>query len=356
MTRTSEPFTALVSAENLSRMRRFSGVLCLVFSVSAAMLSAQAKDVAGSRDHPMISRFEGASIAAFEQKEFDEYRLVTGPVSSRQPDGKPWEGGVLHSANSVGLEGKVWRFRYAIPKNRSTLELIRTYEAALKKSGFEIMFQCSLNECAGGPKPATVSSSLDWHGQLTRTLMGRWGIRILDFGSSVDQRFVSARLKRKEGDIYVSVLALTFREPMALLDVVEVEPLTPDGVTVNAATMASDIATQGSVALYGIHFDNDQAEVKAESRSTISEIAAFLRQNPKMELIVVGHTDKNGTLEHNLDLSLRRAQAVVTILVSDFGVARNRLDPRGVGFLAPVSPNETEQGRARNRRVQLVRR
>jgi outer membrane protein OmpA-like peptidoglycan-associated protein len=110
------------------------------------------------------------------------------------------------------------------------------------------------------------------------------------------------------------------------------------------------------VALYGIYFDNDRADVKPESRPTLSEIATLLKQNGKLELIVVGHTDNNGTLDHNLDLSLRRAQAVLAALVSDFGVARNRLDARGVGFLSPVAPNTTEENRAKNRRVQLLQR
>jgi OOP family OmpA-OmpF porin len=82
----------------------------------------------------------------------------------------------------------------------------------------------------------------------------------------------------------------------------------------------------------------------------------LLKQNAKLSLIVVGHTDDNGTLEHNMDLSLRRSQAVVAALVSEFGIDRTRLDARGVGFLSPVAPNSTEDGRARNRLVQLVQR
>ena len=136
--------------------------------------------------------------------------------------------------------------------------------------------------------------------------------------------------------------------PVARLDVIEVKPLTPGLVTVNAAAMATDLSTRGSVALYGIYFDTDKADVKPASRSTLSEIATLLKQNAKLSLIVVGHTDNNGTLEHNMDLSLRRSQAVVAALVSEFGIDRARLDARGVGFLSPVAPNSTEDGRARN--------
>ena len=169
-----------------------------------------------------------------------------------------------------------------------------------------------------------------------------------------EQRYLTAQLSRAEGDIYVSALALTLKVPHARIDVVEVKPLTSGLITVNAATMADDISTRGSVALYGIYFDTGHAEVKPESRPTLSEIATLLKQNAKLELIVVGHTDNQGTLDYNLDLSLRRAQAVVATLSSEHGVARNRLESRGVGFLAPVAPNTSEESRAKNRRVQLL--
>lgn len=73
-----------------------------------------------------------------------------------------------------------------------------------------------------------------------------------------------------------------------------------------------------------------------------------------MRLHVVGHTDNEGTLEFNLDLSRRRTEAVVQTLVSGHGVATSRLLANGVGFLAPVASNRTEEGRARNRRVEPV--
>jgi outer membrane protein OmpA-like peptidoglycan-associated protein len=175
-------------------------------------------------------------------------------------------------------------------------------------------------------------------------------------GALEDQRYLAAQLSRSQGDVYVSVLALGLNTPIARVDVIEVKPMNSSLITVNAANMASDISTRGSVALYGIYFDTDKADVKPESRPTLVEVATLLKQNAKLNLIVVGHTDKNGTLEHNLDLSLRRAQAVVAALTSEFSVDRARLEARGVGFLAPVASNATEEGRAKNRRVQLIER
>jgi outer membrane protein OmpA-like peptidoglycan-associated protein len=308
----------------------------------------------------MISRVEGSAIKSFNQKEFDEYRLITGPVSGYSNEGTQWKNPdeALNDKNSAHLEGRVWRLTYEVPANRSTLEILRSYETELTKAGFKILFKCINQECGGtlpkGPASAKYLPSVH-AGALTDVMMKRGGYTV--YGDvSDDQRYLVARLGRAEGDIYVSMLAITLKTPLARLDVIEVKPITSNLVSVNAAAMATDISTRGSVTLYGIFFDNDRAEVKPESRPTLSEIATLMKQDSSLELIVVGHTDHNGTLDYNLDLSLRRAQAVVAALTSAFGVAPNRLDARGVGFLSPVAPNNTEENRAKNRRVQLLRR
>jgi outer membrane protein OmpA-like peptidoglycan-associated protein len=336
---------------------RLSLIALSLASVSTAGISAQSapRDVKGSQDHPMISRVDGSTIKGFDQKEFDEYRLVRGTVSGYDKDGhgfKNAEDG-LNEGNSLRLEGKVWRLTYEIPKNRSTLEIIRSYQAELTKAGFRILYQCTNREC-GGPLPPNQLAEAH-AGALSRLLLNRAGFHVSGNVSN-DQRYLAAQLPRADGDVYVSLLAVMVNAPLVRLDVIEVKPLKSNLVSVNAATMATDISTRGSVALYGIYFDTDRAEVKPESRPTLSEIATLLKQNGKLELIVVGHTDNNGSLEHNLDLSLRRAQAVIAALTSEFGVARNRLEARGVGFLAPVAPNTSEENRAKNRRVQLLQR
>jgi len=108
--------------------------------------------------------------------------------------------------------------------------------------------------------------------------------------------------------------------------------------------------------LYGIFFDFDKADVKPESEPTLNEIANLLKQDTKLNLYVVGHTDNKGKFDYNVDLSKRRAAAVVKELTKKYGVSPNRLTPDGVGPLAPVSTNETEDGRKLNRRVELVAR
>jgi outer membrane protein OmpA-like peptidoglycan-associated protein len=118
--------------------------------------------------------------------------------------------------------------------------------------------------------------------------------------------------------------------------------------------MASSIADTGSVAIYGINFDTASSVIKPESEPAIDEIAKLLTDNPALKILVVGHTDMVGDLNSNLKLSQARAQSVVTTLVSKHGIAASRLLPFGAGAYAPVATNKTDDGRAKNRRVELV--
>ena len=126
-------------------------------------------------------------------------------------------------------------------------------------------------------------------------------------------------------------------------------------IVADAAAFGSDLKATGHVAVYGITFDTDKSEVKAESKPALEEIAKLLTQNPAYRLKVVGHTDMTGPLDANMKLSQARAEAVVQALVTRHGIASSRLKGYGVGPLAPVATNDTEEGRAKNRRVELVK-
>ena len=127
-------------------------------------------------------------------------------------------------------------------------------------------------------------------------------------------------------------------------------------VTGNAEWMKLQIEQYGKVAINDILFDTDKATIQAASSPVVAEVAKLLGMMPELKVYVVGHTDMSGTLEHNLDLSKRRAAEVVRVLATDHGIAAAQLDAHGVGPLAPVSTNKTEAGRQLNRRVELVAR
>jgi outer membrane protein OmpA-like peptidoglycan-associated protein len=126
-------------------------------------------------------------------------------------------------------------------------------------------------------------------------------------------------------------------------------------VVADAAAFADDIRSTGHAAVYGIYFDTGLATVKPESVQAIGEIAALLKADPTLSLFVVGHTDATGKIEDNLKLSQARAEAVLQALVRDHAIASSRLQARGCGQFAPVASNDSEEGRAKNRRVELVK-
>ena len=125
-------------------------------------------------------------------------------------------------------------------------------------------------------------------------------------------------------------------------------------VTVSAGDMSKSMNSTGRVALYGIVFDTAKADIKPESKAALEEISKLLKAETALKLRVVGHTDNQGSLDSNIALSKRRAEAVNAALAGQYGVAANRLSAYGVADLAPVASNADEAGRAKNRRVELV--
>lgn len=289
---------------------------------------ALAQDVVGSKDHPLISRYPNSVITRYQTREYDEYLL---PLS-----GVPRQG--LQMAKTKHLEGKLTRILYAvppIPTPRSTLEVYRNYESALIKAGFESLFSCVNPQC----------------GDMA------WQLYHAPF-EITSQRFLAARRARPEGDVYVSLYVMDHTisrgSLFVALDIIEMKLMESGLITVNAEAMAKEIAASGRVVLYGIYFDFNKAEIKPESEPTLIEIAKLLKQQPALKLLVTGHTDNVGTMAYNVELSQRRAEAIVNRLVTRYGIEQGRLTPQGLGFKSPVATNSTEEGRAKNRRVELV--
>jgi OmpA-OmpF porin, OOP family len=138
-------------------------------------------------------------------------------------------------------------------------------------------------------------------------------------------------------------------------ETIVVETALTQDVVANAAALSSGLAANGHMVLNGILFDTGKAEVKPESAPALQEIVKLLKQDAKLKLYVVGHTDNVGALAGNIDLSKRRAAAIVQVLTTQDGVAADRLQPYGDGPYAPLASNDSEAGRALNRRVELVK-
>ena len=313
-------------------------VSILVMSLTAA-LPAAAADVQGGKDHPLVGkRYEGSEITHYAETEFDEYGLMVAPAENSG-------GAAKNEASMQDVEGRVTRIRYLAPAEQSVAAVFRSYATALESAGFEEVFACKYKAC-GGRK-------------------FNHSMNVNHLTESKDFRFLAARLPGSaEGDVYVSLYVglsdtgggKTFKRVITQLDVVETEALAEKMVVVDAGEMAKAIDAIGRIALYGIYFDTDKTEIKPASKETLEQIAKLLTDQGELELVVVGHTDNRGKLDYNMDLSKRRAEAVKQALVADYGIEAGRLAAWGVGYLAPVACNRAEDGRAKNRRVELVER
>jgi len=306
-------------------------VACLLLGLWAPFAAGQDQDLEGSKDHPLISRYPGSFITKYLTKEFDEFTLPLGEVAD---EGK--------FTKSQPLEGKITRIVYVAPAGRTVLEVFSNYQGALRKGGFETLFTCGPQGCGSSIANAYANS----------------GDNADYWGPQHGIHYVSAKLARPEDDVYVSLL-IDDQGPdsrtNAELYVIEVKPMESDLITVDAASLANDIHRTGHASVYGIYFDTGKADIKPASDATMKEIAKLLQGDGMLKLYVVGHTDNQGTLDMNMDLSRRRADAVLAALTSKYAVPAGRLRAYGCGPYSPVASNDREDGRAKNRRVELVK-
>jgi len=303
-------------------------ILFIVLFFVGTTISFAQEDVKGSKDHPLIGRYPGSYIYHYDEKEFDEFEILLGPVKSASDQD-------IQQAKREKVEGKVTKIQYKAPKNRSPLEVFKNYEEAIKKAGFNIIYSAKGSEIAG----------------IRKFLYPYfWDV----YASSDDVRnFFYLSAKSKANDKVISVCVLPgFDGPIVLLGIVEIK-LMETGL-IKAEDIYEGIKKEGHIAIYSIYFDFDRADIKPESKPALDAIAKFLRDHPEIKLYVVGHTDNIGSLEYNMDLSKRRAEAVIKELVEKYGIEKERLKGFGVGPLSPVASNKTEEGRAKNRRVELV--
>jgi outer membrane protein OmpA-like peptidoglycan-associated protein len=301
-------------------------------------------DIPESKDPPNMKRYEGSEIIGYRAPKFEEYLVPLSPPTEFTPPSYP---------KSVRAEGQVSRYTYLAPMGRTGSELLRNYRLEFQRLGYEIVYQ-------KGPE------NRGWFGPTYDKIATEDGIgQILAYNEASERMLVgkskqSAYLvvfvtEYKDG-VIPEQLAGKIQKGQALAEIVAIFPDTMEKkmTFVNADQMKQGLGESGKVALYGVFFDTDQDVVKAESAPTLQEIAQLLKTNPGLRLHVVGHTDNQGKADHNLDLSRRRAANVQRELTSKFGVAADRLDSFGCGPYSPQASNGSDDGRAKNRRVELV--
>jgi OmpA-OmpF porin, OOP family len=257
-----------------------------------ALLNAQ-EDKPGSKDYPLFSRWPGYHIDSYAHKKFDAFTYEL-------------------KNSKEAIEGEYYYLSYYVKKDveaASELEIIRNYENAIRKAGGTVLYTYGKSYTIG---------------------------KIIKDGKEI---WVRARPWNDGRGIELNIIE---RQPME------------QTVQANAASWFSDISSTGHAAVYGVYFDTDKADIKPESEPALGEMAKLLKNNPTLKVLIVGHTDNTGTFEHNMKLSQDRAASVVNALVSKHGIVTTRMKGVGAGSIAPVASNKTEEGRAKNRRVELV--
>jgi len=316
-------------------------LLCLIFA-----LHTIAADIPDSKDPPGMKRYEGSEIIGYRGPKFDEFLLPLAAPSQLSP---PAYG------KSLKVEGLVSRYTYIAPTGRSATELFRNYKLEFQRLGLTTLYEKGTADKGWfGPTLSQISDE-DQIGQ------------ILAYNEAQERLLVGRSKDPKPTYYYVFVtvykdgviphhLENVVQKDRAIAQLVVIAPehMEEKMTFVNADEMSHSLADAGKVALYGIYFDTDKDGVRPDSRPTLQEIAKLMAANVQLKLHIVGHTDNQGKPDYNLDLSRRRAASVVRELTSKYGVAAARLDSFGCGLYAPVASNGSEEGRAKNRRVELV--
>lgn len=263
---------------------------------SAAMTRAEGD----LKDTPYFSAMPGYYVGDAADREFEAYSF---------PEGK----------KNVAVEGKLWRKQYWLKENArqsSELQIIRNYSNALKSMGGKVLLEGTCSDCeAAGCSGNTMT------GKMTK-------------GSK---------------EVWVAVIPCNDGSDYTLV-VVEKEAMKQD---VTANDMLDALNKQGFIALY-INFDTNKAAIRPESKTIVDQVVKLLKDNPALSVSIEGHTDNTGDPAKNKALSKQRAESVIAALVKH-GISAKRMSAAGWGQEKPLGDNKTEEGKAKNRRVEIVR-
>jgi OmpA-OmpF porin, OOP family len=290
--------------------------LCRLFlcvSLTSSLLAVAQEetptDIEGSKDHPAVKRYPGSTIVAYDEKEFETMVFpVTEPAEN-------FPGKVKNP------EGKYYRAEYQLPAKASCTQVLRNFENAFKAAGLTVH--------TGKENPEGFDQSAAGWVSAEGKVKGKGGTVYLTQGCNNDP------------GVHTGVLMVIEEQAMA------------QKVEIDAGAMAAEIESSGHIALYGINFATGKAEIAPESAKVLAEIAQLLGSKPEWKLRVEGHTDNVGKPAANMKLSKDRAAAVKDYLVKKHAIAAARLTAEGYGDSKPVAPNTTDDGKAKNRRVEL---
>jgi outer membrane protein OmpA-like peptidoglycan-associated protein len=324
----------------LSRALRLAGLCAALVMLS----NAHAQDVPGAPTPPLVSRYQGSRLVAWQS---DAFASVVLPSAYARNGGK-W-------VQSQTVEGSRARFVFLAPAGKTALEVQRNYEAALAAAGGTKVLACAASEhCANDA--ADLKS--DYAGWLSDGAMHTKAPAAFNAVNASGNLYHALYKVDKGGaTTWVSVLSVEGAKEGTgtVLDIVQPKAMEGGKVSLaSASAIAEGLKAEGKMAIYGVNFDTGKSDIRPDSKPQLAELAKILKAQPALKVLIVGHTDNQGDFNANITLSQRRAEAIVAALTHDFGIAAARMHAFGDANAAPVASNETEAGRARNRRVELV--
>jgi outer membrane protein OmpA-like peptidoglycan-associated protein len=277
-------------------MRKYIGLFLVMVTVIAPLFAQE--DQEGCKDPALFTRMPNFYIYRCEDIQFDKYEFQ------------------VSADKTQSVEGHYLYYNYYLKENSqatSGLQIVRNYTNAIKKLGGQLVYEYE----DGGVQHVTL------------------------------------KLVKNGKEVWAKVAA-GGGSGSYFLWIIEKESMNQD-VVADASSMANSIKETGKVAVYGIYFDTGKSVLKPESKVTLEEISKLLKADPNLKLYVVGHTDNTGTYDANMKLSMERASSVVNALVTQNSVSAASLKACGSGPISPVATNDTEEGKALNRRVELVK-
>lgn len=317
--------------------------ILILFVLASFQMYAQ--DIANAEDHELLTRYPGSKIIYYFQKDYNELKFALKPG---QPEKEPQEW--------LEVSGFQTSLVYEIPLGKSTVDVMKNYEDAFKANNAEILFQCKGGDCDGTTAWYSAKFFENVYGIDNRQSNGETS-HYYDFGGyHVAQRYMVAQITTADKVYFIEIgmtPAYDGKPVKVCVEVVEQEALQSGLITLNADVIKDKLEKEGRLILDGILFDTGKTDLKPTSFEVIEMVAQYLNQNPESQIYIVGHTDDVGNFGDNTLLSEGRAIRVSQAL-QNFGDFDNRVTPIGVGPVCPVATNETEEGRTKNRRVEIV--
>ncbi len=320
-------------------MKKLVVILAVALMFSMNIFAQRTSDIEGSKDYPLVSRFEGSIIEYYKETKWDSYKLPVYEDNITEPNYK----------KPIELEGKIIRIQYSVSSDNNPAYVMKNFEKAFKSNNYKILLE---GKPGNGIEEGPAGFNGDFYGSQKGLNLNKFRYAYEPTGDG-DKAIIIAKTNSNGKAIYiVEVIGGFANTTLITQDIIEVEEAETGKVTTVAINKA--ITSNGHIAIYDIHFDTGKSEIKSESKNALQNIAKYLNADSDKKYIIVGHTDNVGDFEANLKLSKERADAVKNELVSKYSVKAEQLIAYGDGQTAPVTTNATKEGRAKNRRVEIV--